>query len=423
MTSSSESLLHEFSQLPTPPTVTEVVPGVIYHVMGYGHSNATFVITSDSVVLVDTLDSAARGATLLSLIRERTTKPISTIIYTHGHPDHRGGAGSQIEDQPEIIAFAPASAPLARQERVHQVLAKRGARQFGYSLDDSDLITQGLGPREGHTHGDGYAMVAPNRVVTGPDLDLRIGGVNIRLVAAAGETDDTIYVWFPDFGVVCSADNYYACWPNLYAIRGGQYRNVATWIDSLDRLMALNASALLPGHFQPIIGMDNVRRRITDYRDALDFVLNETLRLIDEGTGINDLGSKIQLPDHLKELPFLREHYGTIEWSAKAIFTGYVGWFDGNPTNLHPLATDVRAEKLIRAMGGAEKVRTEILQANATGEFQWAMELCDLALAIDSDDAQAREAKVQAMLGAAENEISACGRNYYTSCAKELTSS
>lgn len=418
--STNESLLREFAALPAPPTVTEVHPGTVFHVMGYGHSNATFVITNDSVVVIDTLDSGQRGETLLSLIRERTDKPISTIIYTHAHPDHRGGAGALLADDPAVIAMAPIRPPLAYTERVANILNKRGRRQFGYDLDDGEIITQGLGPREGHTHSDPYRFVPPTRIVYQPSETLEIGGVEMELILAPGETDDTTYVWFPQYRVVCSADNYYACWPNLHPIRGGQYRDIAAWIDSLSRLLDLEADALLPGHFQPILGANAVRERITSYRDAIAYVFDQTLKQIDAGVSMDEVGRDTVLPAHLRDLPFLREHYGTIAWSAKAIFTGYVGWFDGNPSNLRPLSTVDRSTRLITAMGGRQQVHSMIEEALASGDDQWAMELCDHLLNVQSTDRDALAMKAQAMLHMAKHEINATARNYYTSMAREI---
>ena len=30
------------------------------------------------------------------------------------------------------------------------------------------------------------------------------------------------------------------------------------------------------------------------------------------------------------------EFYGTVEWSVRSIFTGYLGWFDGDAARLSP---------------------------------------------------------------------------------------
>ena len=132
-------------------------------------------------------------------------------------------------------------------------------------------------------------------------------------------------------------DNYYGCWPNFYAIRGGPYRDVAGWIESLDRMRQFPAEALLPGHTRPIIGQAAVAAVLANFRDALDHVLTETLACMDRGMGLEATVDAVELPEQYARLPYLQEFYGTVAWSVRGIYTGYFGWFDGNPTNLNPL--------------------------------------------------------------------------------------
>ena len=56
-----------------------------------------------------------------------------------------------------------------------------------------------------------------------------------------------------DDQVLCTGDNYYAVFPALYAIRGTQYRDLATWIDSLNLILSFDANILLPGHTHPLL--------------------------------------------------------------------------------------------------------------------------------------------------------------------------
>lgn len=51
---------------------------------------------------------------LANIIRNHTEKKVKTILYTHGHPDHRGGAGAFSESVSEIIAFEPKMAELEK---------------------------------------------------------------------------------------------------------------------------------------------------------------------------------------------------------------------------------------------------------------------------------------------------------------------
>ena len=50
--------------------------------------------------------------------------------------------------------------------------------------------------------------------------------------------------------------------------------------------------------------------------------------------------------------PYLHEYYGTVEWSVRAIFDGYLGWFGGNATDLFPLAQAERAKHFSNLVGG-----------------------------------------------------------------------
>ena len=98
--------LQDFTEKNYKETITEVTKGV-WFVSGLGHSNAVFAEAETSVILIDTLDTRERGEKLLKIIRECTNKEVGTIIYTHSHPDHRGGAGAFVECGPEIKAYKP----------------------------------------------------------------------------------------------------------------------------------------------------------------------------------------------------------------------------------------------------------------------------------------------------------------------------
>jgi alkyl sulfatase BDS1-like metallo-beta-lactamase superfamily hydrolase len=416
-----ERLLKEFSARAYPRQVKEIIPGIIYHVCGYGHSNASFIIGKTSVILIDTLDTDYRAATLKSIIREHTDKPIKTIIYTHGHPDHRGGAGVFIESEPEIIAFAPCKPVLGRMHVLQDVLNQRGVRQFGYTLSEEETISQGIGVREGHAQNEGkYSFVPPTTLYREDKVVREIDGITLEMVSAPGETDDQIFIWLPDKKVLFCGDNYYGCWPNLYAIRGSQYRDINAWVDTLDKIIAMEAEYLLPGHTLPIIGAVSIRETLTNFRDAIDFVLSETLKYMNQGMTMEEVVEAVKLPEKWANLPYLGEFYGTVAWSVRGIYTGYVGWFDGNPTNLNPLPIRTRAEKLITLMGGSENVFSAIGQALKENDAQWAIELADLLLAKDNTNKQAKEYKAQGLISLGYQETSANGRHYYLAYAKEL---
>ncbi|WP_088225456.1 alkyl/aryl-sulfatase [Desulfosporosinus sp. FKB] len=416
-----EQLLKEFSATAYPCQVTEIIPDVVYHVMGYGISNASFIIGKNTVILIDTLDCDYRAEALKALIAEHTEKPVKTIIYTHGHPDHLGGAGVFRDSNPEIIAFAPSKPVLGRMDALQDVLNQRGIRQFGYELSDEEAISEGIGVREGIVQGKGRrAFLPPTTVYSEEKIVRDIDGITFELAAAPGESDDQILIWLPAQKVLCCGDNYYGCWPNLYPIRGSQYRDISTWVDTLDKLIAYQANYLLPGHTRPIIGASAVTDTLTNFRDAIDYVLTETLKGMNQGMTMDEVAEAVKLPEKWANLPYLGEFYGTVAWSVRGIYAGYVGWFDGNPTKLNPLPIRTRAEKTIALMGGIESVLSAISQALDNEEAQWALELADIIIAADSTNKLALKYKAQGLISLARQERSANGRHYYFACAKEL---
>lgn len=399
--------------------VTKVTDGV-WFVSGFGLSNSVFIEGATGIILIDTLDTLERGTKLSEIIRKCTGKEVKTILYTHGHPDHTGGAGAFLQSAPEILAFAPSRQPLEKTEMLQEILNRRAVRQFGYFLSDKEAISQGTGPREGISYREQRASVPPTVVYHQDRVTRVFDGVEIEMVRLPGETEDHAMVWLPQKKVLCCGDNYYGCFPNLYAIRGGEYRDIAAWINSLDVLRSYPADYLLPGHTEAVIGYEAIQKTLDHYRNGLDYILTRTLEGINEGKTPEQLAAELSLPEEYAALPYLGEYYGCVEWTVREIYAAYVGWFDGNPTSLHPLAPKQRAGKMLELMGGREKVLAAARAALQAQEYQWCMELCDLLLSEHKGDRGALLAKTEALQRIAEYETSANGRHYYLSCAKEL---
>ena len=129
----------------------------------------------------------------------------------------------------------------------------------------------------------------------------------------------------------------------------------------------------------------------------------------------------VRLPEKYSSLPYLGEFYGTVQWSVRAIYNGYLGWFDGNPTNLNRLSDKEYCSELIELIE-IPKIKSRIEKALEDKQYQLVLQLCDLMLNAYTDTDFALKMKQKALLEIAELETSANGRHYYIACAKEMNS-
>lgn len=239
-------------------------------------------------------------------------------------------------------------------------------------------------------------------------------------ISAPGETDDQMYIWLEDERALASGDNYYPCFPNLYALRGSQYRNIGKWIESLRLILKLRPEILLPGHAKAITGYSQIEKEIGAYADSIEYILNETLKGINEGKTADELALIITLPEELKNNLSFGEHYGCTEWTVRSICDGYLGWFDGNPTSIHRLSPAERGKEMVKMAGGAEKLLKNAKDSLETGRYLWGMELCDHLINADILRNEAIEIKIECCMRLAEMETSANGRHFYQMYAKEF---
>ena len=410
--------------------VIRVTDGV-YVAVGFSLGNVILIQGDGGSIIVDTTSSVADARDVKAEFARLSSAPVRAIVYTHFHPDHTGGATVFAgDDRPDVYS--------------HQLLVERapdigragrdGGNQFGSALPESLYINAGIGPQigrrlSGASAGGGAAAGAgglqsgylqPTRTFADGRLAVTIAGVRVELLHTPGETSDAVSVWLPDKRVLLPGDDFYRAFPNLYAIRGVRLRPVDQWIASLGTMIDLGAEHLVPSHTRPISGATDVRVALTAYRDGIKSVLDQTLEGMKKGERPDELVQHVKLPPNLADNPYLQEFYGTVAWSVRAIYTDYLGWFDGNATHLFPLAEKERAAKIVALAGGASRVLASARDALAARDFQWAAELADYVLAVDANSADGKRIKAQALTELGERQISANARNFYLSAAQFL---
>ncbi|WP_169336246.1 alkyl/aryl-sulfatase [Echinicola pacifica] len=396
----------------------------VYVAVGYDGSNTSMVIGQDGVVIIDALRALGAAEKVAEKFREISDKPVKAIIYTHGHMDHTGGTSAFVGDQKDvkIIAREGFKDELQENSPVEPILKERNARQFGRNLPPSDIINRGVAAGSTSTDRPGEGYLKPNLIFQ-DSLTIQLAGIDFQLYAADGETNDQLFVWCPDLETLWTGDNYYKSFPNLYAIRGSQYRDVKSWGESIRKMSAFPATQLVPGHTRPVSGKSSVHENLINYATAIQSVYQQTIDAMNKGYTLQQTVDVVKLADSLKNQPNLQEFYGSVSWGVRSIFLHYVGWFDGNPTNLNPLPEVEEARNMIQLAGGEEKMFAQLSKALENGSYQWGLQLSDYLLQTSDQRLKVMDLKVKLLRALAEQQINAPARNYYLSYAYILENS
>ena len=138
------------------------------------------------------------------------------------------------------------------------------------------------------------------------------------------------------------------------------------------------------------------------------------------GLGPDEIAEKLILPKHLGDSPFLKEFYGSPAWSAKNVFSGYLGWFDGNPSTLKPLQKKEEAENFIKLVGGWDNLFEIAENSYMEGGFQWALQLTDHLLRLRPNDEKTELLRQSCLIALGNQESNPNSRYYYLSSAAQL---
>lgn len=185
------------------------------------------------------------------------------------------------------------------------------------------------------------------------------------------------------------------------------------WMHSVDLIRRFEPDFLVPCHTKPIFGAQNIQEITIAYRDAIQYVHDQTVRNMNKGLMPDDITQLVKLPPQLAQHPYLQEFYGKVEWSVKNIFNGYLGFFDGNSTTLQPLNPTEKAQKMAELVGGQDILKQKCQKAFEAKQYEWALELTDYLLRLQPQDTEGVRIKVASLEALGEAESNPNARHYY----------
>ena len=349
--------------------------------------NVYLVTTTDGNVVIDTAlpDLAAEAKRMLTA---ETSGPVKYILLTHGHADHIGGISLWKQPGTEVIAQRNYVEFLNYTTRLEGFFAPRNAA--GFSRPENEV---------GAWAGNYGAKIDPT-ILFNQEYAFTLGGVRFELFSTPGETPDHLTVWIPEYKTAFIGDNYDGAglpepksFPNLYTLRGTEPRWALDWIKSIDKVLSLNPEILLMGHGDPIFGAEEIAKRLTRFRDAMQYVHDETVKGMNAGKDVYTLMQEIKLPASYN----LTETFGKVSWSVRGIYDGYAGWFDTNPSTMYELPPSSVYPDLVRLAGGPDAVTQLALKKLEAGQPVEALHLTDVVLAYNATDKAALNARLKAL--------------------------
>ena len=399
----------------------------VYCAVGYGIANVTMVVGRDGVIIIDTMESVEAAQAAFTELRKFSDMPVKAVIYTHNHSDHTLGVKAFVSEddvkagRAEIYAHETMmNTVISNASVIAPALGLRSAYSFGVLLETGPQgkVNQGIGPQL--VIGQ-RSFIAPTKTFK-DKLDLEIAGVKLQLIHAPSETDDEIVVWLPDSKLLQTAEVIQGeTFPNVHTLRGTKYRDPVAWYKSIDLLRRFGAEHMVPSHGRPVSGQAQIEDLLTSYRDAIQYVHDQTIRQMNKGLTPDEIVEVVaHLPAHLASHPWLGEFYGTVKHSVRQIYAGYLGWFEGDPTFLDPLPRVERAKRYVELMGGRDAVVKAAREAANKGESQWAAELLTYVIRLNPNDTEARQVKAEALRQLGYKTDNTNWRNWYISSAREL---
>jgi alkyl sulfatase BDS1-like metallo-beta-lactamase superfamily hydrolase len=138
------------------------------------------------------------------------------------------------------------------------------------------------------------------------------------------------------------------------------------------------------------------------------------------GLNPDELAETVRLPEHLASKPYLQEYYGTVAWSVRSIYDGYLGWFDETPSRLFPLSRKDLSKRMTNLAGGRESLLERAEESFLQGDGKWSLFLVEHLLVLDPADREARDLKARCMTRLAEQTNTATARNYLLTQVREM---
>lgn len=266
--------------------------------------NTTVIIGNDAVAVIDA-PSTYLSKRHLAQIRKLTNKPVKYLINTHFHRDHVLGNHVYKDAYPDLIVIQQEYTALIADRRdplaIQELQGKRGEEQLqglkdaagrgvdakgntltGYDFERAKRSYQEFLPVYLEAKATRYV---PANLRFQTSLTIELGACEIQLSHLGGHTPGDTVVFIPKANILVAGDLVIA--PIPY----GGYDDYAAWIASLDKLVAYNALAIVPGHGPVEFNQDYVLQE----RDLFKSLLDQAVAAVNQGRSFEEFKKALNL--------------------------------------------------------------------------------------------------------------------------------
>ena len=408
----------------------EVTPG-IYQARGFDLSVASFLRTDAGWIVVDPLLTVETMRAAMDLVREHVADlPVVAVIHTHSHVDHFGGVRAVVSDEDLAAGRVRILAPVDFLEEsvsenilLGNAMSRRASYMYGNLAGYGPLAGVGAGLAQ-LTAAGAISLFPPTDIISETGQEMTIDGLRIIFQHTPGaEAPAELCFYLPERRALCMAEIASHTLHNVYTLRGAKIRDALAWsrhINDSIHLFAGESEVVFSSHHWPTWGNAEVIRFLKGQRDLYRYIHDETLRLANHGYGPAEIAEMIELPAGIAGSFANRGYYGSVNHDVKAVYTYYLGFFDGNPATLHQLPPVEGARKAVEYMGGAEAVLNRARADFDKGEYRWVAQAVNYVVFAEPDNAAARELQADALEQLGYQAENGTWRNFYLSAAREL---
>ncbi|QSS98770.1 MBL fold metallo-hydrolase [Pontibacillus sp. ALD_SL1] len=405
----------------------------IYQVRGYDLANLSIIRGKSGWIVIDCLTSRETAEAAFELINNHFGKvPVSAIIFSHSHVDHYGGVDGVLNSGTTdgVKIYAPSgflNAALEENVTAGVAMSRRGFYMYGEVLPrgEKGQVDSGIGKYVS----TGVVTLVNSAEEISPSSDETIvekviDGVRFQFqITPDTEAPAEMNMFIPEEKSLCIAENCTASLHNIYTLRGAEVRDPVAWAKYIQQAIELfgdQLTSVFEVHNWPRHG----RKYCIDYmekqRDMYQYINDQTLRLMNQGYTIDEVGRMVTFPESLQEEWFNSSFYGTVNHNAKAVYQKYMGWYNGNPVDLNKLFPEESSKKYVEFMGGEEEVINKAKKSFREGEYQWVAEVTKHVIFTNPSNKKARYLCADALEQLGYIAESGPWRNEYLMGAQEL---